>query len=150
MTRHKVMRKGQFFSVDVLIATVFFIIAITLFLVFVGSPSNKDNTDNLKKESENIPMVLSTSNMTEPGLGVVSDNKIDVIKLKELVTLNYTEMKDRFGVKNDFCIYFIDSEGHIIRLQELIGQVSPDEITGIGSPRAKVADIDCKTNISIS
>jgi len=112
---------SQAWSMDVMIAIVIFIGAISIFyLIFVSKPENK-----IKTLENDASKVLENLNISE-----------NISQINELLQENYTDLKRKLRVENEFCIYFEDTDSNIIN-------VSPGQ-TGIGSEKINVTDVPCK------
>ena len=64
------------------------------------------------------------------GTGLVQSNELSEDKVKSLSNMDYDEFKHTLGLKSDFCVYFEDANGNLIR----VDSVEP----GIGSGKIKI------------
>lgn len=135
------MKKSQFVSVDVLIAIVIFLAAIGVLLIFLSSGTDKDLAESVKSDAQLLPSQIITNNQSETA--IVVRNKVDLGKLsdaKSLSVADYEELKSKLGIKNDFCIYFVDKDGNVVPLEDLVGIA---DSYGLGSSKANVSGIPC-------
>ena len=126
------MRRAQAISFDLILATFVFVIVL-MGLIFVTNVLSKNQRiDDVRRESEYIPDAFAINQTTN--LGFLNGNKVDAELLSSLSHRNYSEIKQAIGAKNDFCIYFVDNAGFLIKVNNL---------SGIGSPRLKINNIPC-------
>ena len=134
------IKKGQTWSVDVLLAVFVFLTIFILFLGITGTMAARQEDRKLKEQSEFISSLVSS----EKDFAFVRDNKIDMENLLKLLDLQKQEdgekkLKEKLTVRNDFCIYFEDAEGNLVPITTASGEM----YNGIGSPNALVNDISC-------
>ena len=134
------IKKGQTWSVDVLLAVFVFLTIFILFLGITGTMAARQEDRKLKEQSEFISSLVSS----EKDFAFVRDNKIDMENLLKLLDLQKQEdgvqkLKEKLTVRNDFCIYFEDAEGNLVPITTASGEM----YNGIGSPQALVNDVKC-------
>ena len=88
---------------------------------------------DLEREA-NIVLTKLTDGHEEASL--LSSNQVDIEKLRKFDNMGYAEIKDMLGVKNDFCVYFEDASGNIVKMDS----ISP----GIGSGKIYVNGEPCR------
>lgn len=123
------MKKSQIWSMDTIIATIIFISAITAFAVIISTNYTGNSLENIKSEAKLVPEQLLTSENTQ--VSILTNNVVDLNKVKELQELNYDELKSLLGVKGNFCLYFETADGQVINLSDLTGYNGKS--VGIGS-----------------
>ena len=106
-----------------------FIIAV----IIIIKAALTSQTSSLEQEA-NIVLTKLTDGHQETSL--LNSNEIDVEKLRKLDKMDYNEIKDRLGVKNDFCIYFEDTTGNIVKID--------NTNTGIGSGKIYINGQPCR------
>ncbi|MEM4755695.1 MAG: hypothetical protein QW594_01025 [Candidatus Woesearchaeota archaeon] len=111
----KKKKKGQVWSIDTFIAFLFFLAAIAFFIGYLSS--TQETGKSAKKESETIPQLLSSESF---GVTLIKNNEIDREVLQQLVAMDYQTLQSVLGVKNNFCIYFLDANNNLINLSELL------------------------------
>lgn len=119
------MPRAQVWSLDILIAAVIFVLVFVI-VIFVTNERTDDSSDRANIESH----IVSTRLTDEDNpLGIIDEdsNAINETRLQQLKEVEYRELKDQFGIVDDFCIVITDEEGNLI----LIGNNS-DEQVGIG------------------
>ena len=93
------MKKSQAWSMDIMIAMVIFI---SIIFVFYSILSN--NGDNKIRELKDDALIVA--------------GNIDITKnpnrIEELLREDYSELKKKLRVKNEFCIFLEDEEGNVI------------------------------------
>ena len=122
---------AQAISLDLILAIFLFTIIMLGFFYIVSTMTGQKTSTVVKVESEYLPRMLEENASLS---SFVEGNKIKVSKLYNLTGKNYTELKNELGIKNDFCIYFVDEEGYLVKINNK---------TGIGSPRFKINNTPC-------
>jgi hypothetical protein len=119
-------RKAQNWATDVLIGTGIFVLGIVLFFYIVEQRSDKSQLGDLLQQIDSMSnsMVTSDVNINNPCAFVVG-NKINKEKLQECAG-DYNYSKVLLGVKSDYCIYFVDSNGNLLNISGITNN------TGIG------------------
>jgi len=125
-------RKGQAWSIDLMIGVLVFLLAIGTIYSLMNSKIATD-PEPLRIESEVIATVL-TSNTSNTLLQVADENQLSMENLMLLATeseLDYDTLKEQLGVENEFCIYLQDEDGNIVYIED---PTAPGpRYTGIGS-----------------
>jgi len=123
--------KSQAFSMDIMIALVIFIGTIFLFYsILTGSEEAK--TGELEDEAS---IVLDNIASEDSEVSIVDGITVDEAKLEELLGMEYSEIKDKLRVENDFCFFLEDEGGNVIYIEA--GK------PGIGSDKIKISDEPC-------
>ena len=115
-------------------------IIITLFIIlrtiFTG-PENisllEETKNNLVKESG---IVLDKLTKGDDGINLIESNELVAENVVKLDQMDYNDVKYMFGVKNDFCIYFEDVSGNLVKLD--------NTNLGIGSNKIYINGEPCK------
>jgi len=118
------MKKSQAWSMDIMIAIVVFVGTIFVFYSILS-----DNQSDKRRElEEDASLVAKNINITK-----------NISQIKELLQEDYSTLKRKLRVKNDFCIFLEDEEGNVI-------PINPDDLNqpGIGSGKIKIGDEPCK------
>ena len=58
-------------------------------------------------------------------ISILNYNEVDEQKVKALHDMDYDEVKSMIGVEKDFCVYFEDENGNLIRICLLYTSPSP-------------------------
>mgnify|MGYP001572098912 CR=1 FL=1 len=124
-------QKSQTFSMDIILAVIVFAVAAAVFYSLLsGGPSTKAGP--LKEEAS---IVIKQVASEESPLSVIINETISTDKLNELKSLSYDELKRRFRIEGDFCIFLEDEEGNIILID--------NNYKGIGSPNIDLSGTPC-------
>ena len=116
---------------DIMMAIVIFIGTI---FVFYSILSNKQGSktgvleDDASRVLENIVSEDSSVRITD---GIT----VNQTKLEALLGMEYSDIKKKIRVKNEFCIFLEDEDGNII-------YITPGQ-PGIGSDKIIVSDVPC-------
>ncbi|RJQ16996.1 hypothetical protein C4573_02955 [Candidatus Woesearchaeota archaeon] len=127
------MKKAQGWSIDLVLATMVFILIITIFYSLLGKP-NENKVQDLQDEAEQIAGQLDEANVA-----ILIDGSIDQTKLSELSLKDYEELRRILGTDKEFCIYLEDEQGKIIPINNKIG---------IGSGEVSVSGASCNAAVS--
>ena len=121
---------------DVTLAVIIFIS--TFFAIYIiATNRTSTNIEEMTQEAERISAEAASENSS---LSIIEDNQIDQIKVEDLIGQNYSEIKKKLRLENEFCIYLEDEEGNLI----LMNQSETENITGIGSPDINISGIPCR------
>ena len=130
------MKKAQTWSTDVIIGVTIFLIMSILVLFIVGNFFESKKFENLAGEGELISRGIRTS----PGQnapGFLDGAKLNKGRLDSFANLTYAQIKSAYGLSSDFCIHLEDENGNLINIT--------GNLTGIGSPKAKISGRECAT-----
>ena len=126
-------KKAQAISIDLLLALFIFMIIMLGFFYFVSNMQKSKIPGIVKQDSEYIVKMVEQN---VSGASFLEGNKVKVLKLYNLTGKSYTELKGEMGIVNDFCIYFVDEEGYVVKINNK---------TGLGSPRFLINNTPCGT-----
>ena len=131
------MKKGQTWSTDAVVAVVIFILAAMVMFYLIGPAAKDRSSDKLQADAKQLPGVLSANqNLT---IIFVQGTKVDELKLAQILTLSYENLKSLLGIQSDFCIYFEDDKGNIVPAGNKMG---------IGSPLVNFSGKACNETVS--
>jgi|TARA_B100001964_G_C14228452_1_gene598869 hypothetical protein len=125
------MKTSQAWSMDIMIAIVLFIGTIFVFYS-VLSAKQSPKTDELQDDAS---IVLESIVSEDSDIGILDGAEVNETKLEELLGMEYSEIKKKMRVENEFCIFLEDEEGNVI----YITQDQP----GIGSDEISVSEVPC-------
>jgi hypothetical protein len=132
---NETMERAQVWSIDVLLAVVIFIAIIIIFYTTINYQKTP-GLDTIKTDPEKIRVELERN----PELAFLKESEISYDKLQNFtneVATNYSGVKQKLGIQGDFCIFYEDENGNIIRLK--------DNKTGVGNPGVIVGGVPCGT-----
>jgi hypothetical protein len=98
-------------------------------------------TPELSKEKKNdlageANIILGELTGANAEVSLLDSNELMEEKVIGLEQMNYDELKDLLGVENDFCVFFEDATGDIMKVDDME--------TGIGSDKIYINGKPCK------
>ncbi len=81
-------------------------------------------------------IILSKLTDGNAEVSLLDSNELMEKKIIGLEQMNYDELKDLLGVENDFCVFFEDATGDIMKVNDME--------TGIGSDKIYINGEPCK------
>jgi hypothetical protein len=106
------VRKGQTYSMDLIIGAVIFILLVVVFLALLLV--NRSQDTDLRSQIDSIFNGFDTQSTSSGAIKIFNGNNIDRDKLIELFESDYATVKRELGIRDDFCIIFTDSTGGLI------------------------------------
>lgn len=107
------MRRGQSYSVDVVLAIVIFgfvSVAITSFALL-----SQPDVDKLQNSASRVVNELEGTYLD---CGIVLENSsIDNESIACLFNKSYEDFKEAYDIEHNFCIYLEDEKGQILKIQ---------------------------------
>tara|TARA_B100001964_G_scaffold4051_1_gene4407 strand:- start:747 stop:1058 length:312 start_codon:yes stop_codon:yes gene_type:complete len=100
---------------------------LALFVIFKTSLA-PPKAANLMQEAETVINIL-TNEKTEASL--LTQNSLTEEKVENL---DYDEIKNIIGVENDFCIFFEDINGNLVKIDDMDPGIGSDKIYINGKP----------------
>ena len=94
---------------------------------------SKEEKNDLAGEADIILGELTGGNAE---VSLLDSNELMEEKVIGLEQMNYDELKDLLGVENDFCVFFEDATGDIMKVDDME--------TGIGSDKIYINGKPCK------
>lgn len=67
-------------------------------------------------------------------VSLLDSNELIEEKVAELEQMDYDEIKDLLGIENDFCVFFEDVTGDIIKVDGVVSGMGSDKIYINGEP----------------
>lgn len=114
------MKKSQAWSMDIMIAMVIFIGVIFVFYTILST----NEGDKIVELKDDALVIAENINITK-----------NISLIEELLREDYSELKKKLRVKNEFCIFIEDEAGNVIYLSQ--------DRPGIGSGKIKISDVEC-------
>ncbi len=130
------MKSGQAWSIDAIVGVSLFIVIVIAVLAFSMSQGKGSKTSELQMEGERIYSSLSSNDAGQ----IVDERKVDPEALLDLSQMSYVELKNKMGLKNDFCIYFVDERGNLQYIDD------EGKIVGIGSSKVTINGVRCNSS----
>ncbi|MBI2651476.1 hypothetical protein HYX01_03325 [Candidatus Woesearchaeota archaeon] len=88
-------------------------------------------TTNLEKEAEAVLTMVSSEH---DGIGLLSSNELSEEKIKAIREFKYEELKNKLELSSDFCIFFEDTTGNLVKIDDMISGIGSDKIYVNGYP----------------
>jgi len=79
-------------------------------------------------------IVLDTFTNGDDRMSLISQNELIEEKLRDLDEMGYDEVKNELGLKSDFCIYFEDITGNLVKIDDLNLGIGSEKISINGNP----------------
>jgi len=110
---------------------------IIIFKTILGSvttlkSAEKVDVADLADLEQEAKILLDT--VTAEGTGLVQSNELLEDKVKSLSNMDYDEFKHTLGLKSDFCIYFEDANGNLIKIDGVEHGIGSEKIKINGKP----------------
>jgi hypothetical protein len=132
------MERGQVWSVDVLLGVVIFV---SVILIFYVTMSNRQKVDVKELQVETNSLKAELEKNGELGFidnGAVNETKL--LSFLQNVSYNYTAVKDKLGIKGDFCIFYADADGNLV-------PIGPNKQVGVGSGDISISNYPCNSTL---
>ena len=122
--------KAQTWSIDVILGVILFLSAFFIFYSLLNQNFNK--TDSLKQEASSVIKEVSSGDSL---IRIVDNNELNITRIGMLKNISYDELKFKFRIEGDFCIYIEDEEGNLVLIN--------NSYRSIGSPMINVSGVPC-------
>lgn len=122
--RRDVLRRGQVWSMDLIIAVIIFLLSIGALYLFTQHRM-ENNVAKLQIESQ----VIANKLVSDRDVMITEDGAINDTKLNKLANTEYHHLKEELGVHDDFCIILRDQNGNLIP----VGNETTGPLVGVGS-----------------
>ena len=113
---------------------------IVLFRTILGSVATFEAAEFKAAEKVDLEqeakILLDTVTAEGTAISLVESNELLEEKVKSLSNMDYDEFKNTLGLKSDFCIYFEDASGNLIKVNGVE--------SGIGSGKIKINGEQCE------
>ena len=123
-------RKAQSWSIDIILGVIVFMAAFFVFFI-VLSNNPTENINKLREDASSIIRQL----VSGEELRIVDGTEVNVSRANALKNTQYDELKRKFRVEGDFCIYLEDSKGNIVLIN--------DSYRGIGAQGINISGAAC-------
>lgn len=119
------MANKQFFNFNRAMLLLFIIAS----FIIIKAAFTSENP-NLEQEANMVMAKLTNSDE----ISLLSSDEIDAEKLSTLDEMDYNEVKGMLGIKNDFCIYFEDEDGALVKIDGTNPGIGSGKILINGEP----------------
>ncbi len=134
--------QGQSWSLDIILAFVIFMLIVGIFYTLLSN-NKKTTIGDVQVEATTLSGALDSSSGVNSSLAIIEGGLVDKNKLETLYTENYDDVKTKFGIKGDFCIYMIDQYGNLVAINTSSGLKN-----GFGNGNLTINDIPCGQVVS--
>ncbi len=112
-------KKAQNWATDVLVGAGIFLLGFVIFFYIINQKASTNNLSDLLAEVQKMSNSITTAS-ADPNnpCSFIINNKIDKSKLEQC-SLDYSQSKVLLGVTNDYCIYFVDTNGNLINISSI-------------------------------
>lgn len=86
---------------------------------------------DLEQEAKTLLDTVATEGT---GMSLITSNELSEEKIKSLGNMDYNEFKGILGVKSDFCVYFEDVIGNLIKIDGVELGIGSEKIRINGKP----------------
>ena len=101
-----------------------------LFLVALKIINQPRPDKMLEKDAEKLLNAITNNQ-----LRILDSDQIDEKAVEDVMRKDYEELKSELGLKSDFCIFFQDENGKLVKIDGMKA--------GIGSEKVKVNGVSC-------
>src|SRR3989338_2499151 len=122
--------KAQTWSMDVILGVILFLGAFFIFYSLLNQNFNK--ADSLKQDASSVIREVSSG---ESLIRIVDNNEVNISKIGMLKNISYEELKFKFRIEGDFCIYIEDEKGNLVLIN--------NSYRSIGAPTINVSGVPC-------
>src|SRR3989344_5377621 len=133
---------GQSWSLDIILAFVIFMLIVGIFYTLLSN-NKKTTIQDVQLEASTLSGALDSSSGINSTLSIIREGLVDKDKLQSLYTADYNNLKTKFGIKGDFCIYMIDQYGNLVAINTSSGLKN-----GFGNGNLTINDIPCGQTVS--
>ena len=119
------------FNNAVLLALIFALIVIFKTIMAPVPAFKAEEKADLEQETKTI---LDTVAAEGTGMSLVQSNELSEEKIISLDNMGYEEYKYALGLKSDFCVYFEDVSGNLIKIDGIELGIGSEKIQINGKP----------------
>lgn len=111
---------------------IFLLILIAVFVILKALVAPEDIQISKGDLSQDAEIVLDK--LTNGKISLLRSDELIESEIENLDKMDYQEIKNLLGVKNDFCIYFEDISGNAVRIDNLNLGIGSNKISINGEP----------------
>jgi hypothetical protein len=134
--------QGQSWSLDIILAFVIFMLIVGIFYTLLSN-NKKTTIDDVQLEATTLSGALDSSSGVNSSLSIIQKGLVDKDKLRNLYAEDYVVLKNRFGIRGDFCIYMVDQYGNLVAINTTDGLKN-----GFGNGNLSINNIPCGQTVS--
>src|SRR3989338_1879334 len=123
----KEVKKQEFLNFERAIAL---LLILSLFVIL----KTAFTTPKTPSPVEEANIVLYTLTDGNSKMSLLDSNSVEEEKIRNLNQMDYGEIKNMLGVKTNFCIFFEDASGNLIKIDGIGSGVGSDKIYINGEP----------------
>ena len=106
------------------------ILLFILAVIAIAQTVVNKKTSKLEQEANIVLEKLTDGNE----ISLISSEELVVEKVRNFDALEYNEAKNMLGIKSDFCIYFEDISGNVVKIDNVNLGIGSDKININGEP----------------
>ena len=115
---------------------VVFVLILALVVIFRTMMANTETPKaaekaDLEQEAKTL-MDIVASEGTD--ISLIKSNELVEEKIERLNNMDYNQFKDTLGVRSDFCVYFEDATGNLIKIDGIEPGIGSEKIRINGKP----------------
>ena len=112
-----------------------FIIILMVIAVLRSIVSSETGTagEKVNLEKEAVTVLSKITDERTP-ISLLKSNELLEEKVEQLEKMDYEEIKSMLGIKSDFCIFFEDATGNLVRVNEVKSGIGSRKIYINGKP----------------
>lgn len=128
---------GQSWSLDIILAFVIFMLIAGIFYTLLTN-NKKTTIQDVQLEASTLSGALDKSSGVNSSLAIIESGVVVDNKLRSLYGENYNDLKNKFGITGDFCIYMTDQYGNLIAVNTSSGLLN-----GFGNGNLSINSMPC-------
>ena len=129
MKKIKKSKKKELFTYNNAIILLIIIVIFAILKASVVPQKTGLAKDDLSQDAE-----IVLDKLTNGKVSLIRSNELIERQIQNLDKMDYEEIKNLFGVKNDFCIYFEDITGNAVRINNMNLGIGSNKISINGEP----------------
>ena len=129
--QHKIKKTLFTFNNAILFALMLALIVIFKTILASVPSFNAEEKADLEQDAKTL---LDTVAAEGTGMSLIKSNELSEEKITSLGNMDYNEFKNILGVKSDFCVYFEDISGNLIKVDGVELGIGSEKIQINGKP----------------
>lgn len=108
-------KRGQTWSFDLIVAVVIFIVVVGIFYSILNRrDEGVVDTQTLEADAKSISYQLNCDVSPIYPPCFIEKGEINQTKFEYVASLNYKDLKELLGTKQDFCIHLLDEQNRVV------------------------------------